>query len=110
MTTTAAFAAFAELALMLAVVAGYMLIARRHRILWHPLAIVLAVGTVGVVVSVLGELLFRSGAGVHAMLRRSAIGGLRLGRRHCHRGVGRPSPTCEVAGTTSEMSVHTCGS
>ena len=80
MTSQAALAAFVELALMLAVVAAYVVMARRFRLLWHPLAIVAAVGMVSVVISVLGELLFNRGwAGVPAMLRRSAIGGFGWG-------------------------------
>ena len=79
MTDQAAVGALAGLALMLAVVAAYVVLARRYRLLWHPLAIVAAVGIVGIVVSVLGEL-FRGGwAGVPAMLRRSAIGGFGWG-------------------------------
>ena len=63
-----------ELALMLGVIAAYVILAQRHRRLWHPLSIILAVGVVGIVVSLLGEL-FRGGwPGVPAMLRRSAIG------------------------------------
>jgi hypothetical protein len=80
MTSRAALTAFVELALMLAVVAAYVVMARRFRLLWHPLSIVAAVGIVSVVISVLGELLFDRGwAGVPAMLRRSAIGGLGWG-------------------------------
>lgn len=79
MTYQAAVGALAGLALMLAVVAAYVVLAQRYRLLWHPLAIVAAVGIVGIVVSVLGEL-FRGGwAGVPAMLRRSAIGGFGWG-------------------------------
>jgi hypothetical protein len=79
MTYQAAVGALAGLALMLAVVAAYVVLARRYRLLWHPLAIVAAVGIVGIVVSVLGEL-FRGGwAGVLAMVRRSAIGGFGWG-------------------------------
>lgn len=80
MTSQAAVTALVELALMLAVVVAYIVMARRFRILWHPLSIVAAVLIVGVVVSVLGELLFNSGwAGVPAMARRSAIGALGWG-------------------------------
>jgi hypothetical protein len=80
MTSQSGVTAFVELALMLAVVAAYVVMARRFRLLWHPLSIVAAVGIVSVVVSVLGELLFKSGwAGVPAMLRRSAIGGVGWG-------------------------------
>ena len=80
MTSQAALTAFVELALMLAVVAAYVVMARRFRLLWHPLSVVAAVGIVSVVVSVLGELLFNRGwAGVPAMLRRSAIGGFGWG-------------------------------
>jgi hypothetical protein len=80
MTSQAALTAFVELALMLALVAAYVVMARRFRLLWHPLSIVAAVGIVSVVISVLGELLFNSGwAGVPAMLRRSAIGGFGWG-------------------------------
>jgi hypothetical protein len=75
MTSQAAVTALVELALMLAVVVAYIVMARRFRMLWHPLSIVAAVVIVGVVVSVLGELLFNTGwAGVPAMARRSAIG------------------------------------
>ena len=80
MTSQAALTAFVELALMLAVVAAYVVMARRFRLLWHPLSIVAAVGIVSVVVSVLGELLFNRGwAAVPAMSRRSAIGGFGWG-------------------------------
>ena len=80
MTYQAAVGALAGLALMLTVVAAYVVLARRYRLLWHPLAIVAAVGIVGVVVSVLGELIFRGGwAGVPAMVRRSAVGGFGWG-------------------------------
>ena len=80
MSSHAALTALVELALMLAVVATYVVMARRFRLLWHPLSIVAAVGIVSIVTSVLGELLFKSGwAGVPAMLRRSAIGGFGWG-------------------------------
>ena len=80
MTSQAAIIAIVELTLMLAVVATYVVLARRFRVLWHPLSIVAAVVTVGVVVSVLGELTFGGGwTDVPAMLRRSAIGGLGWG-------------------------------
>jgi hypothetical protein len=60
---------------MLGVIATYWVLGRRFRLLWHPISIVAAVGIVGVVVAVLGELLFRTGwAGVPVTLRRSAIG------------------------------------
>lgn len=64
---------------MLAVVAAYVVMARRFRFLWHPLTIVVAVVIVGVVVSVLGELFNDGWAGVPAMARRSAIGALGWG-------------------------------
>ena len=80
MTSQAAVAAFVGLALMLAVVAAYIVLARRFRVLWHPLSIIAAVLAVSVVVSVLGELIFRGGwPAVPAMVRRSAIGGLGWG-------------------------------
>ena len=80
MTYQAAVGALAGLALMLAVVAAYVVLARRYRLLWHPLVIVAAVGIVSVVVSVSGELLFRDGwAGVPVMARRSAVGGFGWG-------------------------------
>jgi len=73
-TYLAAVAALLELAVMLAVVAAYIALARRDRRLWHPLAIIFAGGIIGIAVSVLGEL-FRDGwSGVPFMLRRSAIG------------------------------------
>jgi hypothetical protein len=60
MTPQSAFTALVELALMLAVGVA---------------SIVAAVGIVGLVISVLGEVLFNTGwAGVPAMARRSAIG------------------------------------
>ena len=69
-----------QLVLMLAVVAAYVTLARRHRLLWHPLAIVVAVGIVSIVVAVVGELVFRGGwAAVPAMARRSAVGGFGWG-------------------------------
>jgi len=75
MTSQAAINTLVQLALMLAVVATYVALARRFRVLWHPPSIVAAVVFVGVVVSVLGELLFRGGwPGVPAMARRSAVG------------------------------------
>lgn len=78
--TQTALNALVGLALMTAVTATYIVSARRFRLLWHPLSIVAAVGTVSVVVAVLGELLFRGGwAGVPAMLRRSALGGFGWG-------------------------------
>jgi hypothetical protein len=80
MTSQAALNAVVALALMLAVAAAYVMLARRFRLLWHPLSIVVAVGTVGVVYSVLSELLFRGGwAAVPIMARRSAIGGFGWG-------------------------------
>ena len=80
MTFHAALTALVELALMLAVVAAYVVTARSVRLLWHPLSIVAAVGIVSVVISVLGALMFNGGwAGVPAMLRRSAIGGFAWG-------------------------------
>jgi hypothetical protein len=80
MTSQAAFNAVVGLALLLAVAATYLLLARRFRFLWHPVSIVAAVSIVSVVVAVIGELLFRGGwAGVPSMLRRSAIGGFGWG-------------------------------
>ena len=80
MTSQVAINALIQLALMLAVVAIYVALARRFRALWHPLSIVAAVLAVSVVVAVLGALLFRGGgAATLAMLRRSAIGGLGWG-------------------------------
>ena len=80
MTSQAAINALIQLALMLAVVAIYVALARRFRALWHPLSIVAAVLIVSVVVAVVGELIFRGGwAATPAMLRRSAIGGLGWG-------------------------------
>jgi len=80
MTSLAAINAIFQLALMLAVVAIYVALARRFRTLWHPLSILAAVTAVSIVVAVLGELLFRGGwAATPAMLRRSAIGGLGWG-------------------------------
>ena len=80
MTSQPAIDALIQLALMLAVVAIYVALARRFRTLWHPLSIFTAVTAVSIVVAVLGELLFRGGwAATPAMLRRSAIGGLGWG-------------------------------
>jgi hypothetical protein len=72
--------ALVALTLMLAVVAAYVVLANRFRVLWHPLAIVVGVTTVSVTTAVLGELLFHDGgSGVLGMLRRSAIGGFGWG-------------------------------
>ena len=80
MTSQAALSAIVQLALMLAVIGTYWLLARRYRFLWHPLAIVVAVGIVSITVAVVGQLLFRGGwDGVPAMLRRSTVGGFGWG-------------------------------
>jgi hypothetical protein len=79
MTSQVAFNALVGLALMLAVITVYVILARRFRTLWHPLSIIAAVTIVGVVVSVTGELGRGGWAGVPDMLRRSAIGGLGWG-------------------------------
>jgi hypothetical protein len=79
-TAQAAFNAIVGLVMMGAVVAGYGLLARRYRALWHPVSILVTVVTVSVVVSVVGEALWGSGwTGVPAMTRRSAIGGFGWG-------------------------------
>jgi hypothetical protein len=79
-TAHAALSAAFGLALMLLVAGAYVALARRFRILWHPVSIVTAVASVSIVVAVLGELLFRGGvAQIPAMLRRSAIGGVGWG-------------------------------
>jgi len=75
MTLEAWFAALVGGSLLLLVVTAYLLASRRFRILLHPLTIVLAVAVVGVLVSVLGELIFRGGwREVPGIARRSAIG------------------------------------
>src|SRR3954465_9856207 len=80
MTPHAALSAAVGLALMLLVAGAYVTLARRFRILWHPVSIVAAVTAVSVIVAVLGELLFRGGVTqLPAMMRRSAIGGLGWG-------------------------------
>ena len=80
MISTAALNAIAGLVLMLAVVAGYVMLARRFRVLWHPLSIVAAVTIVGVTVSIAGVVAFGAGwPAVPAMLRRSAIGSIGWG-------------------------------
>lgn len=80
MTARVAISAIVQLTLMLGVVAAYLMMARRSRLLWHPVSIVVAVATVSIVVAVAGELIFRGGvAGVPAMVGRSAIGGLGWG-------------------------------
>ena len=68
-------AAALQLAVMLAVAGGYFAASRRHRILQHPLSIVLFVTCVGVVVSVAGAVYRFGWAAVPAMALRSAIGG-----------------------------------
>lgn len=76
MTGKAILNAIIALALMGTVTTAYVAMARRHRYLWHPVAVFVAVVVVSVVVSVLGLLLFGSGwGGVPAMLKQSAIGG-----------------------------------
>ena len=52
MTQEAMVNALIGLALMGGVAAGYGLVARHYRYLWHPVAILVAVMTVSVVVSV----------------------------------------------------------
>jgi hypothetical protein len=80
MTREAMVNAIIGLALMGGVAAAYGLVAHRYRYLWHPVAILVAVITVSVVVSVTGETLWGSGwTGVPTMLRRSAIGGFGWG-------------------------------
>ena len=75
MTGQAALTGAVELGAMAAVIAGYLVLARRFSLLWNPLVMATTVLVVGMVVAVLGELLFGNGvAGVPAMLRRSAIG------------------------------------
>jgi hypothetical protein len=78
-TYRAAVTALIEFALMLAVVVAYVGLARRRRLLWHPLSILLAVGIVSIVVAALGELFGRGWSGVPAMVQRSAIGGFGWG-------------------------------
>jgi hypothetical protein len=80
MTSEATSGAIVGVTLMLAVAALYLILARRYRLLWHPVSIFFAVGIVGVLVSVLGVLLFGEGiAAVPAMVRRSALGGFGWG-------------------------------
>lgn len=80
MTYQAVLSGLVQFALMLAVIAAYVALARRFRVLWHPLSVLIAVLIVSVTVSVLGELLFRGGwAGVPDVARRSAIGGVGWG-------------------------------
>jgi hypothetical protein len=68
------------LAMMVAVTAGYVALARRYGSLWHPVSILFAVLAVSVVVSVLGVVIVGPGwAGVPAMVSRSAIGGFGWG-------------------------------
>ena len=65
---------------MLAVGAGYVMLARRFQFLWHPVSIVVAVGIVGMLVSVLTTMIFGDGlSAVPAMARRSGIGGFGWG-------------------------------
>ena len=65
---------------MLAVVAAYVILARRFHRLWHPISVLVAVGTVGVLVSVLTTVLFGGGiSAAPAIARRSAIGGFGWG-------------------------------
>src|SRR5512147_3148352 len=80
MTRHAMINAIIGLAMMGAVIGAYVALARRYRLLWHPVLILVAVVAVSVVVSVLGTVLFGSGwAGAPAMLRQSAIGGFGWG-------------------------------
>jgi|SRR5215212_4106239 len=80
MTPHAGLGAIVQLTLLLGVVAMYVLLARRFRLLWQPCSILVAVASVSVVVAVLGVLLFGGGwTDVPAMMRRSAIGGVGWG-------------------------------
>jgi hypothetical protein len=66
--------AFIQLVLLLVVLTAYGVAACRFRVLRHPVVIALAVIVVGVVVSVLGELIRGGWPGVPAMAGRSFIG------------------------------------
>jgi hypothetical protein len=80
MTARFALNVVVQLTLMIGVIATYLVLARRFRVMWHPLSIIAAVGIVSVAVAVLGELLFRGGwPAVPAMVQRSAIGGFSWG-------------------------------
>jgi hypothetical protein len=79
-TAQAAVGAIAQLMLMLGGVAAYVMLARRFRLLWHPISVFVAVGTVGVLVAVLTTVMFGGGiSAAPAMARRSAIGGFGWG-------------------------------
>ena len=67
-------AAVLQLAVMLAVAGGYFAASRRHRILQHPLSIILFVTCVGVAVAVAGAVYRFGWSAVPAMALRSAIG------------------------------------
>jgi hypothetical protein len=71
--------ALIQLSLMLLVAGGYFLASRRFPILANPLCIILFVTTVGVVVSVCGEVWRDGWTEVPAMARRSAIGSVGWG-------------------------------
>ena len=79
-TAQAAVGAIAQLMLMLGVVAAYVMLARRFRLLWHPISVLVAVGTVGVLYSALTTVLFGGGiSAAPSMARRSVIGGFGWG-------------------------------
>lgn len=82
--------ALRQAALLLFVVAAYLLLSRRYRVLAHPLSIIVAVTVIGVTVSVLAvamrgdwaevpQMAVRSGAG--SAMWGLAIGGMYWGVR-----------------------------
>jgi hypothetical protein len=79
-TAQAAVSAVAQLTLMLAIATAYVMLARRFRLLWHPVSVVVAVGTVAVLYAVLTAVMFGGGfSAAPSMASRSAIGGFGWG-------------------------------
>ena len=79
MRLEALFSALVQLAVMLAVAGGYFAASRRHRVLRHPLAIIVFVTVVSISVALAGAIYRGDWEAAPGMIRRSAIGGFGWG-------------------------------
>jgi hypothetical protein len=71
--------ALMQLAVMLAVAGGYFAASRRHRVLRHPIAIIVFVTLVSISVALTGAMYRGDWDAAPGMVRRSAIGGFGWG-------------------------------